>query len=196
MKLCVFQGTFNPIHNAHIRMANFVSENYDYDKILLIPAYCPPHKKTDLNFSIHRLNMVNLVAKSFPSFEVSDIEYKRKGTSYTYYTIKNLYSKYEIEGKIGFIIGTDAFDKIESWHRIEELKQLVKFIVFIREDNFDSTSYNYLRDEGFDFEFQTLSFEDLSSSQLRDKIKKHENIENLVTEKVKEYITKNGLYGN
>ena len=68
MKLCVFQGTFNPIHNAHIAMASYINEHkelYDYDKFLFIPAYIPPHKQyIDRNVAKHRLKMVKLAVKN------------------------------------------------------------------------------------------------------------------------------------
>jgi nicotinate-nucleotide adenylyltransferase len=95
MKLCVFQGTFNPIHNAHLRVAKYVLNKYDFDKLLFIPAYKPPHKKYDDNMSVHRLNMVKLAVEDEHNskIEVSDIEYKREGKSYTYLTICELYKK-------------------------------------------------------------------------------------------------------
>ncbi|MBQ8669482.1 nicotinate-nucleotide adenylyltransferase [bacterium] len=196
MKLCVFQGTFNPIHKAHLRVAQDVISHYDFDKIIFIPAYNPPHKNADLDFSKHRLKMVQLAVKINPRFEVSDIEFKREGKSYTILTIKELYSLYEVEGKIHFIIGTDAFEKIETWYQVDELKQLVKFIVFVREDNFDISRYDYLKSKGFDFEFQTLPYADISSTELRNKIKNDESIDDYVAQEVKEYIIANGLYKN
>ena len=192
MKLCVFQGSFNPVHNAHLRVADFVCKNYDFDKLLFIPAFCPPHK--DIGVAEDRLEMVRLAARNNPKFEVSDIEYKRGGKSYTYMTIKELYEEYEIESPICFIIGTDAFDKIESWYEADKLKKLVKFLVFIREDNFDISRYDYLKDKGYDFEFQSLSYKDISSTELRAKIKKGDDIDGFVPQIVKEYIEKHGLY--
>lgn len=194
MKLCVFQGTFNPIHNAHLRVASFVLEKYNFDKILFIPAYNPPHKETDPNMSEHRLYMVKIATKAYPKFEASDIEFQRKGTSYTYDTICELYKTYKIDGKIHFIIGTDAFDKIQSWYKFDELKELVKFIVFIREDNCNFSKYNYLKDLSVDFEFQTLEYLDISSTELRERISNHKNIDTLVPQEEKEYIIKNELY--
>lgn len=196
MKLCVFQGTFNPIHNAHLRVAEFVCKNFDFDKILFIPAYNPPHKASDINMADNRLEMVKLAIENYDKFEVSDIEYKRKGKSYTYLTIKELYELYDIDGKINFVIGTDAFEKIESWYETDKLKNLVKFIVFVREDNFDVLRYNHLKENGYDFEIQKLSFEDVSSSELRNNLKKGYDISNLVPEKVKEYIGKYELYSS
>lgn len=196
MKLCVFQGTFNPIHNAHLRVAEYALKEYGFDKLLFIPAYKPPHKHYEDNLSYHRLNMVKLAVeeKNNPKIELSDIEYKREGKSYTYLTICELYKEYDIDGKIYFLIGTDAFKHIETWYEVDKLKELVKFIVFKRENNFSHLGYNYLKDRGYDFVFDELSFEDISSTELRERIKNHENISGLVSNRVKEYIAENDLY--
>ena len=194
MKLCVFQGTFNPVHNAHLRVAHYVVDKYNFDKLLFIPAFNPPHKKILSDMAQHRLNMVKLAVQDLPNIEVSDIEYKRTGVSYTYLTICELYKLYDIEGKIHFLIGTDAFQHIESWYETEKLKSLVKFIVFVREDNFEPLKYNYLLDKGYDFEFEPLEFQDISSTELREKIKSGNSIGSYVPKRVEDYIYKNDLY--
>ncbi len=194
MNLCVFQGTFNPIHNAHLRVAEYVLDHYNFDKILFIPAYNPPHKTCDLQFSSDRLEMVKLAVSDYPNFEVSDIEYKRRGKSYTYLTILELYKLYNPDGKINFLIGTDAFKKIESWYEFEKLKSLVKYIVFVREDNFNISEYDFLKEKGVDFEFQPLTYEDISSTSLRLKIQNSESISEYVPKKVEEYIKDHELY--
>jgi nicotinate-nucleotide adenylyltransferase len=194
MKLCVFQGTFNPIHNAHLRVGEFVLATYKPDLFFYIPAKNPPHKFCNPSLAQHRFNMVKLATESNPRFSVSDIEYKRKGKSYTYLTICELYKKYDIDGKILFIIGTDAFKKIENWYEFDKLKKLVKFILFVREDNFNPLEYNYFKEIGLDFEIQPLPYKEISSTELREKIKAGENITSLVHPKVKEYIEQNGLY--
>lgn len=194
MKLCVFQGTFNPIHNAHLRVAEYVVNKYDFDRFLFVPAYEPPHKNCDISMAIHRLNMVKLATAYNSKFMVTDIEFKREGKSYTYLTICELYKQYNIDGKIHFIIGTDAFDFIESWYEADKLKEIVKFIVFVREDNFEISKYDYLREKGYDFEFQSLPFENVSSTEIRDKIKNNQSIDDYVSKEVKDYIQKNELY--
>lgn len=192
MKLCVFQGTFNPIHKAHLKMAEFVLKNFDFDKILFIPAYKPPHKDYDTSLCLHRLNMVKLAVQYNPKFEVSDIEYKNDRPSYTYLTILELYKKYNVEGKIHFIIGTDAFKKIETWYETDKLKELVKFIVFKRENELDETIYNKLKSNGYNFEFAKMDFNDISSTEIR----QSSDITKFVTKEVKDYIEENGLYKN
>ena len=194
MKLCIFSGTFNPIHNAHIKMAEYVLENYGFDKIIFIPAYKPPHKEYQDNMCIHRYNMVKLAIQNNPKFEISDIEYKNEGKSYSYLTALELYKQYDIDGKINFIIGTDAFEKIETWYETDKFKKLVDFIVFIREN--EPVNFDDFRKKGYNFEFAKMNFVDISSTELRERIQKHETVENLIPKEVEEYIKNNGLYRN
>lgn len=196
MKLCVFQGTFNPIHVAHLKMADYVLKNYGFDKIIFIPAYRPPHKNYDITLTPHRLKMVELAALSNPNFKVSDIEYKNERNSYTYLTILELYKKYDIEGKINFIIGTDAFKKIDTWYEADKLKELVNFIVFVRENELDNKKYRELKEKGYNFTFSKMDFQDISSSDIRKNIREGNDISKFVTDKVKGYIEQNGLYKN
>lgn len=188
MSLCVFQGTFNPIHNGHIKMAEHILTNYDFDKFLFIPAFKPPHKNYDKNLTTHRLEMVKLASKKHPKFEVSDIEYINDRTSYTYLTIKELYKQYNINGKIYFIIGTDAFKNIDNWYKAEKLKKLVNFIVFKRDDESEVHINNA------EYEYTKMPLCNISSTEIRDRIKAGQQITDLVSEEVERYIEKNKLY--
>lgn len=194
MKLCIFSGTFNPIHRAHLKMAEYVLENFGFDKIIFIPAYKPPHKDYDTNICTHRFNMVRLAIEYNPHFEISDIEYQHEGKSYSYLTALQLKKQYCTEDKINFIIGTDAFEKIESWYEAEKFKDLVDFIVFVRENK--TVNFDDLKEKGYSFEIARMPFIDISSTELRERIKEGKSISNLVTEEVEEYIYKNGLYRN
>ena len=194
MKLCVFQGTFNPIHSVHIKVAKFAKEYYKFDNILFIPAFIPPHKNVDKDLANHRFNMVKLAISDFDFFKISDIEYKRNENSYTYNTIKELYKIYDIEGKINFIIGTDAFLNIESWYEANKLKDLVHFIVFKRTNDFNESDFDFLKDKNYDFEFAPMQYIDISSTKLRENIHRGTSIKNMELPVVREYIKKNGLY--
>ncbi len=194
MKLCIFSGTFNPIHNAHLKMAQYVLKHYDFDKIIFIPAYKPPHKDYNTSMCTHRYNMVKLAIKNNPKFEISNIEYKREGKSYTYLTLLELHKQYKIDGNIHFIIGTDAFKKIETWYETDKLKKLVDFIVFIREN--ETVNLDYLKAKGYNFKITQMPFTDISSTELRKRISEGKSIKNLVTEEVEDYIYQNGLYKN
>lgn len=184
MNICIFPGTFNPIHMAHINMAKFAIEKYGFEKIIFIPAYIPPHKLISSNLAIHRYNMVKLVCNNNPKFEISNIEFESEGKSYTIYTVKKIRQLYNIKHKLSMIIGTDAFNKIKTWYQAEELKDLVHFIVFQRGGDIIN------KDEfiGYSYEFANAEKYDISSSEIRESKKGD------ISKEVKEYINKNELY--
>lgn len=180
MKICIFPGTFNPIHEAHLKVAEFALSTYGFDRVIFIPSYIPPHKELNKNLAKHRFNMVKLATKNNPRFEVSDIEYKSEGKSYSLITVKEIMKQYKIKEKLNFLIGTDAFNKIDTWYKAEEIKELVHFIVFPRGVEIKGKSE-------WDFEMATLDFWNISSTDIR---KKH----NDTIKEVEEYIEKHDLY--
>lgn len=194
MSICLYQGTFNPIHKIHLEVAKFAKEYYNFDKIIFIPAYIPPHKTVDKSLAEHRYNMVKLAIKNIPFFNISDIEYKFRGNSYTYNTIVKLKSEMKINDKINFIIGTDAFEKIESWYKTDELKKLVHFIIFPRTNLFNKADFDHLKEKGYDFEFAPMQYKDVSSTQIRRNLRNGESIKGLEIPQVMEYIKENDLY--
>jgi len=180
MAICIFPGTFNPIHEAHLKMAEFALKNYGFEKIIFIPSYLPPHKEISQNLAKHRFKMVQLATAHNPKFKVSDIEFKNDGKSYSLITVEKIREKYNIQEKLNFIIGTDAFEKINSWYKADELKKLVHFIVFPRGVELTEKS-------GWDFEIAPMDFLDISSTEIR---KTHQD----TIKEVKEYIKENDLY--
>lgn len=195
MRLCVFQGTFNPIHKVHLEVAKFAKEYYNFERILFIPAYIPPHKSVDKNLALHRFNMVKLAISEYNGFDISDIEYKREGNSYTYNTILELRKAYNItDEKINFLIGTDAFIKIRTWYKTDKLKELVHFIVFKRTNKFNKDDFNELRGFGYDFEFAPMNYIDVSSTRLRENLGNGISINDMELPKIREYIKEHGLY--
>ena len=183
MRYCVFSGTFNPIHEGHLKMAEFALKHYDFDKIIFIPSYLPPHKEIDKTLADHRYKMVELAISDNPKFEISDIEYKSDGKSYSLITVKKIIEQYGIKGRLNFIIGTDAFKKIETWYHADELKALVHFIVFPRRGddlNIDLSDWDY--------EIAPMDYVDISSTEIREGLKQNES------KVIEEYIEKNELY--
>lgn len=180
MTICIFPGTFNPIHEAHLKVAQFALEQYGFEKVIFIPSYLPPHKEINKNLALHRFKMVEMATAQNPKFEVSDIEYKHEGRSYSLITVNKIRKKYNITDKLNFLIGTDAFEKIESWYKADELKELVHFIVFDR-------GVKLSPKEGWDYELAKMNFIDISSTEIR-------ATRNDTIKEVKEYIENNGLY--
>ena len=196
MKMCVFSGTFNPIHNGHLYMAEYALEKFGFSKILFIPAFKPPFKESVPELTEHRFNMVKLAIEDNPRFEISDIEYRLGGKSYTYRTICELYKEYRIDGKINFIIGTDAFETLDKWYESEKLRKLVDFIVFVRKNDFDIKKYDKMKEKGYCFRFAQMQFNDISSTEIRKKIHDNLPLKGLLPEKAERYIKENGLYKN
>lgn len=196
MKLCVLQGTFNPIHNAHLAMANFVKANYDYDTVLFIPAYKPPHKEFDDDMANHRFQMVKMAVSGECGYGISNIEFQNERFSYTYFTIEELYKRYKIEGKMGFIIGFDAFREITEWFETDKLKKLVHFIVFPREGEIDKDRLSLLYYKGYEYTIANMKPIDISSTKIRENLEQGIPISGLVPPVVSEYIRENGLYKN
>jgi len=196
MKLCVFQGTFNPIHNAHMAMANFVKNKYDFNTILFIPAYKPPHKEFDDDMSNHRFQMVKLAVSGESAFGISNIEFQNEKFSYTYITIQELFKRYKIEGRIGFIIGFDAFREITEWFEADKLKDLVHFIVFSREEEIDKDRLALLHYKGYKFNVAPMPPVNISSTMVREMLAEGKPIAGFVPSSVLEYIKQNELYKN
>lgn len=194
MKLCVFQGTFNPIHNVHLAMANYVRNVYDFDTILFIPAYKPPHKEFDDELSNHRFQMVKIAIEGENKYNISNIEFQNERYSYTYLTLLELQKRYKIDGRINFIIGTDAFFEVDTWYEADKLKDLVEFIVFPRQNELDKDRLSLMHYKGFKFHIAKMDFINLSSSALRERLRKGQNVGSLIPSKVLGYIRENGLY--
>ena len=132
MRLAIFGGTFDPIHNAHLAVARAAAERFDLDKVLLVPAQSPPHKHgvTHAPFA-GRLRMVELACQGEPRFKASPIE-QGTASSYSIHTIETVRARLAPDDRLFFIIGADAFAEIESWHRWRDVIRAVEFIVVSR----------------------------------------------------------------
>ncbi len=187
---CYYFGTFNPVHNGHLKTAYDLIKKMGFDSVVFIPAYYPYHK-TVLTNSKDRLNMLKLIENG--ELKVSDIEFKLKTPSYSYRTVEELLKNKKGE-KINFVIGFDAFRQIESWKNTEYLKKHVRFFVLKRNGE-KREDIEKLKEKGYDFVItDPIDTIDISSSEIRRKVKIGESIEGLVDEKVKRYIDENSLY--
>ena len=188
---CYYFGTFNPVHQGHIKTAKDIISKLGFNKVVFVPAYIPCHKEIKTN-SADRLNMLKLVSGG--NIEVSDIEFKLPKPSYSYRTVQEIL-KHKKEGeKVNYIIGFDAFKKIESWKNSDYLKKNVHFVVLKRTGELRA-EIEKLKEKGFDFEItDSIDTVDISSTEIREKVKNGADISGLVDEKVKRYIKENELY--
>jgi len=132
MRIGILGGTFNPVHIAHLRIAEEVRERFDLARVLFVPAATPPHKPLagDLPFAL-RQQMVKLAIAGNPFFTVSDIEGKREGKSYSIDTIHALRAEYP-DDELFFVIGSDSFLDIGTWRRYEAIFALCNIVVVER----------------------------------------------------------------
>ena len=126
-KILLYGGTFNPIHNGHLWMAQEAVERLSFNEVIFIPSAAPPHKEDVLSFP-HRLKMIQLATEGVDFFSVSDVESKRDGPSYTYDTVMYFKKKYP-DAKIYWMIGTDTVKELKDWYRIADLMDECRFIV-------------------------------------------------------------------
>lgn len=196
--IAVMGGTFNPIHNGHLILANQVLEQYGLDQVIFIPNHLPPHKEVhSLICRNHRYEMTQLAIEPFKKFILSDMELKREGVSYTSDTLSALKKMMNPE-KLYFIIGSDALFGLETWNKAEMLLKEFKFIVGTRPGVCQEKVQNkigYLNNKYAD-NITSIIFEgmDISSSQIREKIGRGEDVTPFLPEKVYTYIKENYLY--
>ncbi|MDD8030847.1 MAG: nicotinate-nucleotide adenylyltransferase [Acidobacteriota bacterium] len=128
----LFGGTFNPIHNGHLKAALEVIARLPLDRVLFIPSYIPPHKNHKEVVPVrHRLKMVEIACQGYLKFLVSDVEARRPGPSYSISTLKKFKTTFQDE-KFFFIVGSDAFLEIDTWKDYSLLLKECSFIVVTR----------------------------------------------------------------
>ncbi|MEG2428866.1 MAG: nicotinate-nucleotide adenylyltransferase, partial [Oscillospiraceae bacterium] len=116
MKIGIFGGSFNPIHNGHLNLCYQCNKIFNFDEILLIPTNIPPHKSNAQFISnSHRINMINLAIENQALIKSSEIEFQLGGTSYTYNTIIALKKIYPIDTEFYFLIGSDMLEIFDKW---------------------------------------------------------------------------------
>lgn len=198
MKIGVFGGTFNPIHNMHINIALEAKRQVHLDKVIFITAAIPPHKKNEgiLSGEI-RHKMVEIAIEGYNGFEASTMELDRVGKSYTYYTLVELKELYPND-ELYFIVGGDSLAYLHEWYRADEFMKLCYFVVYPRDDD----SGEQLRKEcellskiyGSKCIVLDAELGKIASSQIRDELLNGENIASMVPARVLEYIKKHELY--
>ena len=194
----ILGGTFDPIHVGHLMTAEAVRDEYHLDKVIFIPAAVPPHKQNqDVTEAMHRYVMTVLATCSNPNFEVSDIEMNRPVPSYTIDTIRELLERFGEDTEFYFITGADAIQEIHTWDRIEELLEMCHFIgasrqVCLPDVNQIKASFGELGKRKI-HRLETPELE-ISSTDIRNRIKKGYSIKYIVPTAVEQYIYKQGLY--
>ncbi|WP_462128570.1 nicotinate-nucleotide adenylyltransferase [Streptococcus parasanguinis] len=182
----ILGGNFNPVHNAHLVVADQVRQQLGLDKVLLMPEYEPPHVDAKGTISEHhRLKMLELAIEGIEGLEIETIELERKGISYTYDTML-LLNERDPDTDYYFIIGADMVDYLPKWHRIDELVEIVQFVGVQRPRYKAGTSYPVI--------WVDVPLMDISSCMVRDFVAKGRTPNFMLPKPVLDYIKKEGLY--
>jgi nicotinate-nucleotide adenylyltransferase len=187
MRLAIFGGTFDPVHNAHLAVAREAADRFRLDCVLLIPAERPPHKQHGARAPYEdRVRMAEIAAAGDPRLRVSRLE---EGTerSYSIETIEKVRAGLDPRDELFFIIGADAFAEIHTWHRWQDVAAAVQFIVVNRPgaEYAPPPELSYYR-------LDTLRL-DISSSEIRRALAAGERPSTLPSD-VLSYIETRGLY--
>ena len=198
IRVGIYGGTFAPIHNGHINAARLFMEQMRLDYLFIIPAAIPPHKQVDASDDpMHRLNMCALAFGDMDGVVVSDMEIRRGGKSYTVETLRELSAKGR---RLLLLCGTDMVLSFDSWYRYREILELC-YPVYIRRESdklLDAMIVNkltkYYEESGKMFRKIVGEPMEISSTAIREKVKRGEDISSLVPRGVAEYIRLHGLY--
>ena len=192
MRIAIYGGSFNPMHIGHEKIVDYVLNNLNMDMIIIIPVGIPSHRENNLEQSDTRLKICKEIFKGNKKIEVSDIEIKSEGKSYTYDTLLKLIDLYGENNEFFEIIGEDSLKSLKTWKNYEELLKICKFIVFRRKDD-----KNIQIDEEFLNNKNIIILENeyynISSTEIRNMVKNNEDISAFVNKKVKKLIEKEYL---
>lgn len=198
MKTAIFGGSFNPIHNAHVKLASRFVDEALLDSVIFVPTFVTPLKdNSSVVSSEHRLKMCELALKQYDSFFVSDVEIKRGGLSYSSETIAYFKVLYP-EDDLFFIMGADMFLTLEKWHEFQYIFDNVTILTAPRDDcDYDELvkKFEYYKNKYNAKVYITKEYiEDLSSTLIRDIITNRADASAYLNKDVISYINVHGLY--
>ena len=194
--ICIFGGSFDPVHKGHKKLASFVAERLKLNKMLIIPTAMSPFKKSSGATEEQRLEMCR---KAFPEaiFEVSDIEISRGGKSYTIDTVESVKRLYPDE-KLYLLIGSDQLLSFDRWYRFGDIMSAVTLVAVSREKAVENIELEKFADEKLRpyGECIILDFEafEISSTLLREGLYEGKDMSDFIDEGVAAYIQREGLY--
>ena len=201
----IFGGTFDPIHNGHLRSVLSLAGELKFEKIHLLPSATPPHRSPTQSSSAHRLQMVQLAVVDYPQLIADDRECIREGKSYTIDTLKSFRQEYA-DDSLAFIVGMDAYLDIPNWKSWQGYLDYAHVCVMRRPGYELGSSWGdeYIvdcKDElskktGGMIYFAQTELVDISSTQIREKLNAGESLAEDLPVQVLDYIIENKLYAN
>ena len=198
LRIGIYGGTFAPVHRGHVAAAEAFIKQMELDLLYVIPAGIPPHKQIDAaDDPAHRLAMCELAFKDVEKVIVSDLEILRAGKSFTVDTLRALHAE---DRRLFLLMGTDMMLTLDQWREPEEIFRLC-YPIYIRRENdpileaqIIKKNEMYLQKYGKIARRLVADVIELSSTEIRDRVKRGEEIDSLVPGAVATYIREKGLY--
>lgn len=185
MNIGILGGSFDPVHNGHMSLAKKALRQLKLDALFFLPAYMPPHKNRKLAPVTDRKRMLKLAAAGNKKFSVSDYELKNKSKSYTYKSLRYFRKKYP-GTQLYFIMGSDSAAEFGTWRYPGKIRSCAEIVIGVR------AGHNL---KNADFIFLKGKIADISSTAIREKIKKGVSLKKYLPPAVERYIKQNGIYG-
>jgi len=192
MKIGLYFGTFNPIHNGHLIIANHLVEFSEIEEIWMIVTPHNPHKqKIDLLDDHHRLEMVRIAIENYPKLKVSDIEFNLPQPNYTFDTLVYLEKNFP-QHQFSLIIGEDNLQTFDKWKSYQTILEQHKIYVYPRKSTVQNVTNIFFSHPNVNrIKAPTI---EISSTAIRKAIQQNKNVRQLLPKKIREYIEKNALY--
>lgn len=196
-KIGIFGGSFNPVHNGHIAICEGIARIAGLDRVLLIPVASPPHKgEGEMVSGEHRLAMLRLATEGHPHLEVSDLELRRGGKSYTVDTLFALRQQHP-DGQFYLLMGADMFLTLHQWKNFEQLIQQCVICTMVRGSDDEERLRRYAQEISLPGErllIAPMERMDVSSTLVRTLCRRGEDVGDFVPPKVKDYLAEHHLY--
>lgn len=199
--IALFGGTFDPIHFGHLIAARAVAEHLQLDRVVLIPSANPPHKQQLMPApAADRLEMARLAVEGDSRFEVSDIEARRSGLSYTILTVEEYRRLIGPDVPLYWIIGGDSLAELHTWYRVEDLVERCTVVTAVR-PGFETPDLSLLAQRLTKTQMERVRAGvlptpriDISATDIRQRVRRGASIRHLTPESVRLYIERMGLY--
>ena len=188
-KIGIFGGSFDPVHNGHIKLAVLALKQFNLNTVIFVPAKLAPHKHKSFATAKNRLAMLKLALNSYKYFKISSFELNQKKTTYTYQTLSHFKKIFKHE-KLLFLIGSDSLDELTTWKNPDKIISQCH-ILAAKRGNLSFKIPSFAKDS---VSFLRKTIPEISSTKIRDKVKENKSIRTLVPPKVAQYIKNNKIY--
>lgn len=192
-KIGLLGGTFDPVHNGHLNLAFEMKEKEKLDEVWFIPAAKNPLKPQECSAALDRLHMLKLAIQDIPFFKAVELEIHKEGPSFTIETLNELHTRFSNQ-KFYLILGQDAFANFYRWKQPKEILTKASLLIGARQGEEVRPAGDDEIQQALVMALRQIKLMDISSTEIRERVKKSFCISHLVPAKVVDYIYENSLY--